>query len=118
MNKYKNKKIKTFDKKFDSIKEFQRYNELKLLEKTGYIKELECQKVFELQPTFKKNNETFRSIKYIADFYYFDVNTQKYIVEDVKAFDKKTQKYLTTSDFKIKKKLFEYKYQNLEIKEV
>jgi len=93
-NKYHNKKIKIFDKKFDSVKEFKRYNELKLLEKVNKIKELELEKTFELQPTFKKNGETHRSIKYIADFYYFDIDQNKYIVEDVKAFDKKTQKYL------------------------
>jgi hypothetical protein len=117
-SKYHNKKIIIDDKKFDSYKEGNRYNELKLLKKINKIKDLELQKTFELQPTFKKNGETFRSIKYIADFYYFDLDKQKFVVEDVKAFSKKEKKFLTTSEFKIKKKLFEFKFKDLEIKEV
>ena len=110
MSKYKSKKIILDNIKFDSKKEGNRYEELKELEKAGLIKELELQKVFELQPSFKKNGKTIRKITYKADFYYYDNHLQRYVVEDVKGF--KTEVY------KIKKKLFEYVYKDLELLEV
>ncbi len=64
----------------------------------------------ELQPTFRKNNKTYRSIKYVADFVYYDVEREETIVEDTKGF--KTEVY------KIKKKLFEYKYPDLTLREL
>ena len=110
MTKYKSKKIILDNIKFDSKKEGNRYEELKILEEAGLIKELELQKVFELQPSFKKNGKTYRKITYKADFYYYDNHLQRYVVEDVKGF--KTEVY------KIKKKLFEYVYKDLELLEV
>lgn len=101
-NKYHNKKVVYHGIKFDSKKEAQRYVELKWLEKTNQIKELELQKKFELQPSYKKNGKTIRSINYYADFYYYDIIKGEYIVEDTKG--------LRTEVYKIKKKLFEYKY--------
>lgn len=101
-NKYHNKKVVYHGIKFDSKKEALRYVELKWLEKTNQIKELELQKKFELQPSYKKNGKTIRSINYFADFYYYDIIKGKYIVEDTKG--------LRTEVYKIKKKLFEYKY--------
>lgn len=109
-SKYKNKHVIIDDIDFMSIKEAKRYNELKLLEKAGIIKELELQKVFELQPKFKnKLGEHIRAITYVADFYYYDNEKQEYVVEDTKGF--------RTEVYKIKKKLFEYKY-NMCIKEI
>ena len=112
-NKYKNKKIIYDGITFDSIKEKNRYIELKILEKSGLIKDLELQKVFELQPSFKKNDKTYRKITYKSDFYYFDNGKGKYIVEDVKASEK-----FKTEVYKLKKKMFEYKYNDLEIREI
>lgn len=109
-NKFGNKKVVVDGIKFDSKKESQRYIELKLLEETNKIKDLELQKEYELQPSFKKNGKTFRKITYKADFTYFDNEKGKYIVEDVKGF--KTEVY------KLKNKLFEYKFQDLELKEI
>lgn len=109
-NKYSNKKVILDDIKFDSKRERDRYSELKLLKKAGLIKKLELQKEFELQPSFKKNGKTYRKITYRADFYYFDNHLGKYIVEDVKGFK--------TDVYKIKKKMFEYKYPELELLEV
>lgn len=108
--KYGNKKIIIDGIEFDSKKEGNRYIELKLLERAGEIKDLELQKVFELQPGFKKNGNTYIRITYVADFYYYDIRNNNYVVEDTKGF--KTEVY------KIKKKLFEYKYPDLEIKEI
>lgn len=110
MNKYFNKKVVVDGIKFDSKKEAKRYTELKLLERAKLIKDLELQKVFELQPKYTNNNgESVRSITYKADFYYYDNEKKQYIVEDTKGF--------RTDTYKIKKKLFEYKY-NLTIKEI
>ena len=109
-NKYSNKKVILDNIKFDSKREGNRYMELKILEEAGLIKELELQKEFELQPRFKKNGKTYRKISYKADFYYFDNHLGRYVVEDVKGF--KTEVY------KLKKKLFEYVYPDLELLEV
>lgn len=109
-SKYHSKKVIVNGIEFDSKKEAKRYSELKLLEKAGEIVDLELQKVFELQPSFKKNGKTYRKITYKADFCYFDKRLNKYIVEDVKGF--KTEVY------KLKKKIFEYKYQELELREI
>lgn len=111
MNKYFNKKVIVDGIKFDSKKEAKRYNELKLLKKAGLIKELELQKVFELQPKYTNNNgEHIRSITYKCDFFYYDNEKEQYIVEDTKGFK--------TETYKLKKKLFEYVYPNLTIEEI
>lgn len=109
-SKYQNKKVTHDGIKFDSIKEKNRYIQLKLLEKVGEIKDLELQKTFTLQPSFKKNSTTYRAITYKADFVYLDLRTNKIVVEDTKGF--------ITEVYKIKKKLFEYQYPDLEIKEI
>lgn len=108
--KYKNIKTTSNGIKFDSRKEAKRYNELKLMERCGLIKDLELQKSYELQPTFKKHNKTYRAIKYIADFVYYDIEKEQIVVEDTKGF--------RTEVYKIKKKLFEYKYPELELREL
>ena len=100
--KYHNTKVIYDGIKFDSKKERARFITLKQLEKAGIIKELELQKKFELQPSYKKNGKTIRAINYYADFYYYDIIKGKYIVEDTKG--------MKTEVYKLKKKLFEYKY--------
>lgn len=106
MNKYRNKKVIVDDYIFDSIQESKRYKELKLLLRAGQIQNLELQPHFLLQESFKKNNKTYRKIEYIADFKYTE--NGKTIVEDVKG--------LQTDVFKIKHKLFEKKYPDLELR--
>ena len=105
-NKYHNKKVIVDDIKFDSKKEARRYNELKLLEKAGIIKNLQRQVKYELQPSFKYNGKTIRAINYIADFVY--EKNGELIVEDVKG--------IRTDVYKLKKKLFLYIF-NIEIQE-
>lgn len=112
-SKYKNKKVSVNGKVFDSKKEANRYCELIQMQQAGLIKDLETQKKFILLDTFKKNGKTYRQISYYADFVYFDIYAKKTIVEDVKA-----SKYFTTDVYKLKKKLFEYKYPDLTIKEI
>lgn len=96
--------------KFDSEKEARRYSELKLLQRAGEIKDLELQVKFELQPSYKKNGKTVKSINYVADFVYYDLKKKQTIVEDTKGY--RTKEYI------LKKKIFEYKYKDLTIKEI
>ena len=105
MNKYRNKKVQVDMYVFDSIRESQRYKELKLLERAGEIRNLELQPHFLLQESFKKNGKTYRKIEYIADFKYTE--NGKTIVEDVKG--------MQTDVFKLKHKLFEKKYPDLKL---
>ena len=105
-NKYRNQKTQMDMYVFDSAKEAQRYRELTLLERAGEISNLELQPRFLLQESFKKNGKTYRKIEYVADFRYAE--NGKTIVEDVKG--------LQTDVFKIKHKLFEKKYPELELK--
>lgn len=97
---------------FDSKKESIRFEELKLMEKMGKIKDLKLQPKFELQASFVKNNKLYRPINYNADFSYFDVNKGITIIEDVKSSATKTKVY------ELKKKLFEKRYPNLTIREI
>ena len=109
-SKYKAKKTIVNGIEFDSKKEANRYATLLLLEKSGRIKDLKIQPVFELIPNFKKNGKSYRKTTYRADFQYFDTKLNKIVVEDVKGFK--------TDVYKLKKKMFEYKYEDLEIEEI
>jgi hypothetical protein len=95
--------------KFSSKLEANRYCELVLLQKAGEVKEIELQPRFLLQEGFKKNGETFRPIYYVADFKvtYKDGHVE---VEDTKG--------MRTEVYKLKRKLFEFKYPDLSIREV
>ena len=107
-NKYRNKKTTYDEITFDSKKEANHYLALKEMEKLGIIKDLQLQVKFELQPSFKVNGESIRSINYYADFTYYQDG--KYIVEDVKG--------VRTKEYKLKKKMLLYKYKDIEFKEV
>ena len=69
-SKYKNKKVVIDGIEFDSKKESRYYQQLKLMERQGLIKDIRLQVKFELQPKYKKNGKTIRAINYIADFMY------------------------------------------------
>jgi hypothetical protein len=114
MSKYKNKKVVIDNITFDSNKEGMRYLELKQKESNGQIKDLRLQVKFELQPSYKIDNKTIRAINYVCDFVYMeningDIPSWKQVIEDVKGY--------RTDVYKLKKKLFEYKY-GIEIEEV
>lgn len=108
-SKYKNKKVSYDGFEFDSQKERNYYIKLKTLEELGIIKNLELQKEYILQDKFVLNGKTRRKITYRADFSYISTEDNKLHVVDVKGF--KTEVY------KLKKKLFEYKYQT-ELEEI
>ena len=106
MSKYNNRKITIDGHTFDSTLEYSRYCQLKLLQRAGEISNLQLQVPFTLQESFKKNGKTYRPIIYIADFVYTEKG--KTIVEDTKG--------IKTEIFKIKQKLFEKRYPDLELK--
>lgn len=112
MNKYRNTKIMIDNIEFDSKKEGLRYKELKLLQRAGLIYNLKMQTSFELQPSFKRNGKTIRAITYKADFDYM-TKDGRHIVEDVKS--KATEK---DKVYRIKRKMLQYKYENIEFKEI
>lgn len=84
-NKYNNHKTIVDGIKFDSIREAERYQELKLLEEAGEISHLELQPVVVLQDKFIYQGKTIRAITYRADFAYFDRRVNRGVIEDVKA---------------------------------
>jgi len=111
-SKYGNKKVEFDWIKFDSIKEKNRFCDLKILEKAGKISSLVLQPSYVLQEKFKDNlGKAIRSIKYNADFSYKDNNTWMFVAEDVK-----WSKKILTEAFKIKFKLAKFKYPNIIFK--
>ena len=108
-NKYNNTKVEYKGIKFDSIKEMKHYQLLEYLQKIGEIKELKLQVPYELIPKYKINNKTVRKCVYVADFTYITTKDDKLHIVDTKGFK--------TDVYRLKKKLFEYKY-GVEVEEV
>ena len=109
MSKYHSRKITRNGMTFDSIREYQRWLELSLLEKTGHIEKLQRQVKYVLIPS--QYEQTFdektgkpkqkcveREVSYYADFVYF--KDGKWAVEDAKGF--------RTPEYMIKRKLMRY----------
>ena len=109
-SKYYAEKTEVDGIKFDSAKESKRYASLKLLERAGVIENLKLQPRFLLQEGFTYNGHKERKIEYVADFLY-GRNGQT-IVEDVKSKPTRTEVY------KLKRKLFLYKYREIVFREV
>lgn len=95
------------DIQFDSMMEARYYIKLCEDKSKNRIKGFELQVPYELQPKFKKNGKAYRGIEYVCDFLIHCTNN-KCIVVDIKGKE--------TVEFKIKHKLFEYKYPDLELK--
>ena len=85
--KYRNKPKVLNGIKFDSRKEAKRYQELKLLERAGKIKDLEIQPKFSLirGVKFTGDKRAKPDLRYFADFAYTDTETGERVVEDVKS---------------------------------
>ena len=109
--KYHNKKTVADGIKFDSKLEAERYAQLKMMECAGVIRDLELQPEYELIPSFRKNGKTWRRTLYKADFRYILAEDDSYIIEDVKG-----STAVITDVFRLKQKLFEYRYPELSIK--
>ena len=94
---------------FDSKKEYTRFMELSLLERTGKIQKLERQVSYLLIPSQRIDGKVVeRPVKYIADFVYLD-DRDRLVVEDTKGF--------RTKDYVIKRKLMLQQY-GIRIKEI
>lgn len=122
-SKYHSRKITRDGMTFDSVKEYRRFCELRLLERAGAVTELERQVKFELIPaqyeTFERYSEKTgkrlkdgkrcveQSVVYNADFVY--MQNGKQVVEDTKGM--RTEKYI------IKRKLMLWVH-GIRIKEV
>lgn len=121
MSKYHSRKITRDGETFDSIKEFRRFQELKLMEKAGLVSDIQRQVKFKLIPAQrefteevtktgkpKKGKVIEHECAYFADFVYKDQYGLQ-VVEDVKGF--------RTEAYKIKRKLMLYLH-GIRIKEV
>lgn len=108
--KYHNTKTVADGIKFDSKLEAERYAQLKILERAGVIRALELQPSFGLLPSFRKNGKTWRKTVYKADFRYILAKDDRIIIEDVKG-----STAVITDVFRLKQKLFEYKYPEYTI---
>lgn len=120
-NKYRNEKVTVDGVVFDSKKEARRYQELRLLEKAGKIKDLQRQVKFVLIPAqrepdergprggVKKGKLLEKSITYRADFVYIDTEAGRKVVEDAKG--------VRTDEFIIKRKLMLWVY-GIRVQEV
>ena len=128
-SKYHSRKITRDGITFDSIREFRRFQELRLLEKAGAIQNLQRQVKFELIPAqyeeiptgelYKRGDRKGQpkmkrvcveeSVCYYADHVYME--NGKRVVEDVKSSATKTKEYI------IKRKLLLY-IHGIKIREV
>lgn len=106
MSKYNNQKIRAGGELFDSKREYNRWCELRLLERSGIICNLQRQVKFRLIDSQKTPERTERPCDYIADFVYYENGNR--IVEDCKG--------MRTDVYKIKRKLMLERY-NISIKE-
>lgn len=104
--KYNNIKTKVDGIEFDSKKESAKYQELKMLEKSGKIKNLERQKRFEIVP--KTPGE--RAVFYVADFTY-EIEGKKICMDVKSSITRKNSTYI------IKRKLFKSIYRDWEFVE-
>lgn len=102
-SKYRARKTEIDGIVFDSAKEARRYLDLKLLERCGEIKGLELQVRYELLP----KNGRERAVHYVADFRYEEHG--KLVVEDVKG--------VRTREYILKRKMFKYRYPEIEFRE-
>lgn len=111
VSKYHNKKITAPDGEiFDSMKEFLRWQELKMLERAGEISNLKRQVKFELlpsQPKIAGGIRAERPVAYIADFVYNEGGWK--VVEDCKG--------MRTDVYILKRKLMRFVH-GIEIREV
>lgn len=108
MAKYGNRKVIRDGIEFDSIKECQRYCELKLMQRAGVISDLQLQVPFELIPAQRIDGKVVeRAVTYVADFVYKQ-NGQT-VVEDTKGY--------RTSEYIMKRKMMLF-FHGIRIVEV
>lgn len=101
---------------FDSKLEKDRYLELKMMQKTGEIRDLELQKRFVLIDDFLHMNVKYRGVSYYADFFYLDMKNKEIpgmpVIEEWKVQPTRTKDYI------IKMKLMMTRYSYIEFREM
>lgn len=105
-SKYRAVKVCIDNIKFDSKVESEYYLFVKNLKEKGYIKAIELQPKFLLQPKFTKGKKKHRDIFYVADFL-LTFNNGRQVVVDIKG--------MPTEVAKLKRKLFDYRYQDIQL---
>lgn len=95
--------------KFDSKREYARFQQLKLLERAGKISGLKRQVVFELAPALVINGKKKRALRYYADFLYLEQPGNQLVVEDSKG--------VRTKEFIIKQHLMKWLH-NIDVQEL
>lgn len=106
-HKYGAKKSQVDGYTFDSLSEATRYRELCLLQQFGRISDLEVHPRFTLQEAFTDQaGQKHRAIYYEADFKYLERGVE--VVEDIKG--------VSTPVFKLKAKLFLFRYQHYDFR--
>lgn len=99
MAKYHNRKVTRDGETFDSVKEYRRFCELRLLERAGAVTDLRRQVKFELIPAQRIDGKVVeRACGYVADFVYMENGRQ--VVEDTKG--------MRTQEYRLKRKLMLY----------
>lgn len=109
MSKYHNVKTEVDGITFASKREARRYNELKLLEKAGVITDLILQPKYE----FRKNDILL--CRYIADFFYVDLEATKKAADIVRVVE--DAKGVRTPLYRLKKRMMKAFY-GIEVQEV
>lgn len=100
LSKYSSRQVFHDGHMFDSLAEMRRYQDLRLMEASGAISDLEVHPRFEVLPAFQRGKLKVRAIVYEADFAYMEAGRR--VVEDVKGFE--------TREFRLKRKLWLYRY--------
>lgn len=114
MTKYNAVKTTVDGIQFDSRREAQRYQELRLMERAGQIMYLMTQPKLVLIPAFVDGRgKRHRALTYFADFSYVETDrthtaTGGYVIEDVKGME--------TPVFKLKHKLLMYQNPGLDFR--
>ena len=119
MNKLRNTKVTVNGETYDSKREYDRWCELRILERAGFITDLKRQVEYELIPKqvevyerYGKNGKRLKDgeriielpVKYIADFEY--IQNGKKVVEDVKGY--RDPNSATYAKFVLKRKMMLY----------
>ena len=101
MSKYGNKRVTVDGIRFDSIREANRWQELRLMERAGVVRDLQRQVPFELIPAQRVGGRQLKPIRYIADFSYLDERGNR-VIEDAKG--------VQTPVYRIKKRMLLWLY--------
>jgi hypothetical protein len=101
MSKYHNRRVSLDGYTFDSAAEARRYQELRLMEAAGELRDIEVHPRFRVE-VMGCDGKAHHICDYVSDFRYWDCRGHRFVVEDVKGV--RTQAYI------LKRKLVEALY--------